>query len=104
MKTNVSGDIVNISMSHDEFTDLIRSCGGDLEKASDILLKKVAPVLKVEVARKEQKTCKDCRWFGKQRTVIGYPCENPKKEWRSSTAQYKFRSARPCKMFKEVDK
>lgn len=46
--------------------------------------------------------CRHCRWLDlNQKIVIGCLCTNPKKQFKTETAQWKYPSARACKLFEE---
>lgn len=46
--------------------------------------------------------CGDCKWLSDDnKSSVGYLCENPIKEWRTSTACWHSRSCKACKEFEK---
>lgn len=74
---------------------LIRlTCECELDDAS-------ALDMAIEALRNGYDRCRDCKWMSDEKHSIGFRCIAPGKPWKSTTAMFKYPSAKACKGFFE---
>ena len=55
----------------------------------------------IEALRSGYERCRDCKWLSDEKHSIGFRCVAPGKVWKSTTAMFKYPSAKACKGFFE---
>ena len=48
-----------------------------------------------------KRKCGTCKYLQGESSVIGIPCVNPERTWRSKTAQYHYPWSKACKKYEE---